>query len=183
MPEEIVKLQNVRLSFPALWKPKAFEAGQIPKYHASFILDPEDNAADIARVRKALANVAKQEWPTGVPKSVKSCLRDGNEKEYAGYEGKLFLNASNSARPRVVDRANRPLTEEDGVLYSGCFVNASIAIWSQNNNFGKRLNASLRGVQFVADGERFGGGGVASEDEFDVLEPAGDFDDDDSAPY
>jgi hypothetical protein len=48
-------------------------------------------------------------------------------------------------------------------------VNASIELWCQDNNYGKRINASLRGVQFLKDGEAFAGGGVANADEFDDL--------------
>ena len=38
------------------------------------------------------------------------------------------------------------------------------------NEFGKRINANLRAVQFVKDGEAFGVKPVDAEDEFDVLE-------------
>ena len=48
-------------------------------------------------------------------------------------------------------------------------MNASIELWAQDNSFGKRVNASLRGVQFLKDGDAFAGGGAASDDEFDDL--------------
>ena len=49
------------------------------------------------------------------------------------------------------------------------YVNGSIELWCQDNAYGKRINATLRGVQFLKDGEAFAGGGSASADEFDDL--------------
>ena len=63
-----------------------------------------------------------------------------------------------------------PLTAADGRPYAGCYVIANVELWAQDNNYGKRINASLRGVQFLRDGDAFSGGGAASEDEFDEVE-------------
>ncbi|MWN55950.1 ssDNA-binding protein, partial [Escherichia coli] len=57
---------------------------------------------------------------------------------------------------------------------AGCYVNAVIDIWAQDNNFGKRINASLGGVQFLRDGDAFAGGGVASADDFDDISEGAD---------
>lgn len=81
----------------------------------------------------------------------------------------MYVSARNALRPLVVDVNKAPLTAEDGKPYAGCYVNASIELWTQDNNYGKRVNATLRGVQFYKDGESFAGGGVASDDDFDDL--------------
>ncbi|EOA7521129.1 ssDNA-binding protein, partial [Escherichia coli] len=39
---------------------------------------------------------------------------------------------------------------------------------------GKRINASLGGVQFLRDGDAFAGGGVASADDFDDISEGAD---------
>ena len=70
-------------------------------------------------------------------------------------------------RPLVIDADKSPLTEQDGKPYSGCYVNASIELWAQDNNYGKRVNASLSGVQFFRDGDAFAGGRAADVDDFD----------------
>jgi hypothetical protein len=69
----------------------------------------------------------------------------------------------------VIDVNKSPLTEEDGKPYAGCFVNASIELWVQDNNYGKRINATLAGVQFYRDGEHFGGGSIADTDDFEDM--------------
>jgi hypothetical protein len=83
----------------------------------------------------------------------------------------MYVSAASKTRPLVLDSNKTPLTDEDGKPYGGCYVNASIEIWAQDNQFGKRINAQLRGIQFVKDGDAFGGGGSpASADEFEELE-------------
>ena len=83
-------------------------------------------------------------------------------------EGVFFFNASNTKRPTLVDRDRAPLIEDDGKPYAGCYVNAIVKPWAQDNQYGKRINFSLEGIQFVRDGEAFGGGGATTED-FDVI--------------
>jgi hypothetical protein len=62
----------------------------------------------------------------------------------------------------VIDRDTKPLTAADGRPYGGCFVDASVDIWAQDNSWGKRINAKLRWVQFRGDGDAFSGGAPVS---------------------
>ena len=64
----------------------------------------------------------------------------------------------------MINSDRTPLTAKDGVIYPGCYVNVSIDFWAQDNSYGKRINAQLRGVQFVKDGERLGGSVAAADD-------------------
>ena len=49
-------------------------------------------------------------------------------------------------------------------------------VWKQDNNYGQRINANLLAVQFIKEGERFGGSKGASKEDldegFDELEVA-----------
>ena len=100
----------------------------------------------------------------------KSCLKDGDESEYDSYENTMSFKAAANKRPTVINRDKTPLAEDDNVIYAGCYVNAIVDIWIQNNGYGKRANANLYGVQFVKDGESFGAGPVDVSDEFEELE-------------
>ena len=168
----IVKLENVRLSFPHLFTAHAMEEGEQAKFSASFILDNEKHAKLIERIEKLVERLALDHWKKKV--TFKSCLRDGNDKpDMDGYgDGVMFLNASRKTRPVVVDRQVNPVTEEDGVILAGCYVNATVRIWVQDNKWGKRVNAELRAVQFVKDGESFGAAPVSAESEFDAIDEA-----------
>ena len=174
-------LKNVRLSFPQIWTAKAYMEGQTAKYSANLLLDKEADAEQIATMKKAIKKEATRAFSGDIPKGLKTCLGDGVEKAYDGYENAMFVSCSSRQRPTIIDRDRTQLVEEDDKPYAGCYVNAAISLWVQNNNFGKRINCNLTGLQFVKDGERFGGGGIKVNDVFDDIskEQAADAADDD----
>jgi hypothetical protein len=43
-------------------------------------------------------------------------------------------------------------------------------VWAQDNQYGKRINAALRAVQFVKDGAPFGEGNIDVSQEFTALD-------------
>ncbi len=53
-----VKLNNVRLAFPALFEPKAVNGEGDPRFSATFIFDPKHPA--VAEIEKAIEAVAKE---------------------------------------------------------------------------------------------------------------------------
>lgn len=170
-----LRLDNVRLAFPVLFEPRAVNGEGKPAFSASFLLDPAD--PQIKVINQAIEQVAREKWGAKADAILKQmraqdkvCLHDGDLKaNYDGFAGMLYLSARSTTRPLVIDRDKTPLTEQDGKPYAGCYVNASVELWAQDNNYGKRINASLRGVQFLRDGDAFAGGGAASKDDFDDL--------------
>lgn len=167
----VVKLTNVRLSYPNLFVAKASAEGGDAKYSASFLLNKKDHAALIAQVEKTIERVALDTFKKKV-KLNKTCLRDGNEKEdKEGYGDEvMFITSSNTKRPVVVDRDLTPLTADDVKPYGGCYVNATIRVFVYDHKVGgKGASASLRAIQFLRDGESFGAGPVNAEDEFEVV--------------
>lgn len=174
---DVIKLKNVRLSFPHLFKPKAFQAGQDPKYQASFLLDPSDK--DHARMIKEIKRQAKKvlvekfgEMPEKGDYKLCFGLADKHpkKKKYEGYEGMFYIATSNTIAPTCIDRRKQEVIESDGVLYAGCYVNTNITLWPQDHpQGGKGVNANLRIVQFFRDGDAFGTA-KASKDEMDEVE-------------
>lgn len=191
---EVVKLKNVRGSFLRLFKPKAFQEGQTPRYEATFLLDPTnaEHAAAIAQLRaeaKKLIAAAWGEKPAGLKLCFGDADKDETKSKYDGYKGMFYVTTANTERPGVYGRQRQPVAEGDREApYSGCYVNTNITLWTQDNKFGKAIRANLRIVQFAKDGEAFSGAAPArAEDELEALEdktPAGvaasdGFDDDD----
>lgn len=178
-----VQLKDVRLAFPALFEAKTVNGEGEPAFSASFLMAPDHPAA--AALRAAFEAVGREKWKDKWPMVKKDieakdryCLHDGDLKaDYDGYAGNLFVSARNKTRPLVIDRDKSILVQADGKPYAGCYVVANIELWAQDNNYGKRINASLRGVQFMRDGDAFAGGGAASEDEFDDIAEGADADD------
>lgn len=172
-----IKLQNVRLSFPSLFRKAVFE-GNETKYEATFLLDKEKHADTIKLIKSEIAKRIKDDLKGAKLSADRICLKDGDEFDYAGYEGHMSFKAANGKRPLIIDRDKTPLTEDDNRLYAGCYVNAVVELWVQNNGYGKRINANLLGVQFFKDGEPFADGESGSVDDFDAFEDdAGDDDD------
>lgn len=185
---------NARIAFPDI-----FEANKDGKFAAAFIFEPEhagvgDNFDDKTSECKAkpgtLRYVVDQvgqakwgaKWPTirkELNKGDNLLVHDGDSKaSYVGYEGNLFFNANNTVRPTVVDRDRSPLVAADGKPYSGCYVNVIIDVWAQDNQYGKKVNAQLQGIQFVKDGEAFSGGGTSADaSDFDEIADGADADD------
>ena len=176
--ENVVKLDDVRLTFPALFVAKPNQNGKL-KYQGSFIFPPIHPA--VAIIKAAMAKVAKEKWGDkaeevykGLKASDRLVLHDGDAKsQFGGYAGNIYVNASSETRPLVIDGNKAPLTATDGKPYSGCYVNARVQIWAQDNpQFGKRINASLMGVQFLRDGERLAGSAVARAEDFEAIPDA-----------
>jgi len=81
----------------------------------------------------------------------------------------MFVSARSKTRPTTFDGMRNTVSEADGVIYGGCYVNAIISCfaYSKGNN---GLAAGLKGVQFRAPGEAFSGGGTpAGSDDFDEI--------------
>jgi hypothetical protein len=187
LPLGRIMLKNVRLAFPQLFTPKAFQGDGDPRYSCRLLIRNDD--PQLAHIREVMKQVAKEKWPTKNGKieflisQNKVCLQDGAAvaDEYDGFENHHALRCSspgNQLPPTVLDADKTLLTESSGKPYAGCYVNASVEIWAQSNAYGERINCRLRGIQFFRDGDAFGGGRPANPDEFDSTAedaPASDF--------
>ena len=161
------KIASARLSFPALFQTAKFGGEDTGKYECTLILDKVQHAEVIKAMSATIANMMKDELKGKIP-SEKIALKDGDESDRPEFAGKMTLKVSSKRRPLVINRDKSPITEADNIVYAGCYVHAIISLWAQSNGFGKRINASLDGVQFARDGEPFGDGGI-SANEFDAF--------------
>ena len=169
-------IKAVRLSFPNLFT-KAKYDGEETKYEATFLIPKEDEAT-LTIIKDAIKKELLEKFssadkiPKGITKGVRNCLRDGDDVEYDGYAGCMSLKASNKNRPRTLGRDKKPVEADSGTLYAGCYVDAILNIWIQNNAYGSRINCSLMAVRFREDGDAFGAGAIPSDidDGFEDLE-------------
>lgn len=136
------------LVFPCLFTTDKFGA-----YSATVLLPK--GGPEHKKISDTVAEVSA-ELPSS-PSAI--CWRDGDSSKHAGFAGNVSIRASRTtpfAPHQLVDRGKQPITT-DGVFYSGCKVNFVVSIWAQNNQWGKKVNADLVAIQFVADGERLEG--------------------------
>ena len=190
-----VTLLNVRLSFEKLYEPNRSENddGTIRETWGANFLIPKEDAKEmqgvfkgkkmpILKAIKAAGDEAKakkwgddpDKWPK--IKDDRKFFRDGDQENWDGYAGNHYAsaNAQLNERPSVITNrkdGNGKWIEAEGggknAPYSGCYVNAVLVIWAQDNKHGKRLNAQVKAVQFFRDGEPFGGTSIDVDEEFD----------------
>ena len=176
-----IKLNNVRLSYEHIFTPSAFDDSQEAKYSATLIIAKDH--PELPKLKKAFLDAGTEKFPTLFggstwPKGVTCALKDADkETTQSGevlseknpeYANCYVLQANSTRRPGVYDRDKTPLVEADGRPYSGCFINVLLGV--AGYEFGKvkkGVKAYLNGVQFVADGERFGSDAM---DAFDALD-------------
>jgi len=181
-----LKLTNVRIAFcQDLFKPGTFggDPSAKPTHSATFLIPKND--AQVSVIERAMAEVAKEKWDKKADKVLedlkkqdKVCLRDGDMKDkYDGFADCFYIKANSPTKPGIFDKLLEPISEQSGIVYAGCYVNASVDIYAQDNKWGRRINASLRGVQKAKDGDAFAAGAPASADEFESIDDTGDNDD------
>ena len=175
-----VRLTNVRIAFPSLAKPEAFGDGE-PAYQAKFIIVPKSEQAKA--LKAAIASVASEAWKDKAAAVLKLLTEDKkvcyveapyrNKKSgetYVGFEDAFYLSARNAKqRPTIIAKTGTivdDVAEIDRLIYSGCYVHATVDVWAQDNKWGRRVNATLTGVMFAKDGDAFGGTPVASASDF-----------------
>ena len=177
-----VKLSKVRIAFVDVFKPSE----KFDKYGLVAIIEPKSE--NVKTLDAAVDLAAKEKWGAkaeGILKAIKAkddcgwhkaAKMSSSGEEYDGFQGMYHVNTTNSTKPTVLDRDKTPLDASSGKPYSGCYCNLIIECWAQDNSWGKKINFSLKGVQFHSDGEAFSGGGVASEDDFDDIADGADSD-------
>lgn len=176
MSEKIV-LKNVRLSYQHLFKADAIADGSEPKYSATWIIPK--NHPQVKQVKEAIVKALDEKFPGKRkdgkwPSVMHNPLKDGDEMadEHPEYEGAYVLRCSSKNRPVVMGRRKESLTEEDGVIYSGCYCNASLAAAGFDAQAKKGVTVYLNGVQFLKDGERLAGFDCTND--FDELDDDAD---------
>lgn len=190
-----VKLKDVRLFFAHdLWEATEFKSGDgKPRYSGTFGV--EIGSENDKAIREAIDVDGREKYKDKWDKVKKNmegsaltcCYMDGSTKNYDVPENHMVLAGHNKARPMIVGRvphkvddkghpvlradgSKEPniITEADGILYSGCYVNAVVDMWvQQGENPG--IRCTFVSLQYVRDGEFFGGGPRATADDFDNL--------------
>lgn len=180
----IVTLNKVRIAFmDALFIAKPYKPGDTPRFGATFIIEPGSKNAKA--LSDAMLDAAKIKWKGKAEAVLDEIKRKENTayserdklsasgEPYQGFEGTYHVTAYNRKRPTVIDGRKHPLTAQDGKPYGGCYVNAIVDLYAQDE-YGNKINATLTGVQFHSDGDAFGGGAPASPDQFPDLGDTGD---------
>lgn len=172
-----VKLEGVRIGFPRLFKAEQYKGQGAARYGAKFFV--ETGSTQHEKVIDAISTVAKEKFGKRAEAKLENFrgskqqfpFIDGKRVDFDGAEDCWVLTANrkeDQGRPTVVDSDTSELLPQDGKPYAGCYVNAHVEFWAQDGDT-PGIRCTLRGVQFVKDGDAFGGSRAASVDEFDQV--------------
>jgi len=172
----VTKAGNVRIDDVRIVFPRIFTPDDNGKYSVGMLL-PKDHP-DLAVIKTAMQEAAKKKWADKAGARYKACaakdnlaLHDGSTKDtdkYPEYEGMMYLNAYSKAMPTALVKGK--VVESGDAFYSGAYANVIVNFWAQDDENRKGINCGLAGIQFLRDGERLGGGKVASADEFEDID-------------
>lgn len=168
-----------RLSFPALFTPKSIDGKQEAKYQATMLFEKSvdlSKPADKQRtsLKHAAYNAAVEKWGADKakwPKNLRMPFRDGDEKEFEGYPGNIFVYASSKKQPGIVDQGLRKILNEQDI-YAGCYCRAEVIAFAYDTSGNRGVSFSLQNIQKVKDGTPFSGRKDASE-VFEAVEDVG----------
>lgn len=186
-----------RLAFADIWTARPPQDGKgDPKFGAVLIIDPKSKTRhdpDLKQskyINDAIKKVAKEKWKDKAEGILRVLNGDAQKWCYFeedklnqegdvvdGFEGMFWLKANSPIQPTIIDRDRTELARKDGRPYPGCYVIMKVDIWPQDNVHGKGMRAQLQGLQFLKDGDAFGGGTRSKVDDFEDLSDLGDDDD------
>lgn len=176
----------MRISYPQVFTPKAFQAGQTPRYGVVILIDKKDKEqmAFMRLLHADAAAVLAVKWPnpetrpriplTGHDKSV---FKDGDtalnnqgipvKERNPEYTGHYFVRAGSTQKPIVVDR-NRNEIRDPNEIYGGCYCKVNVNAYTFDQALNKGVTLGLNGIQKIRDGEAFGGGKPPLDEMFEA---------------
>lgn len=167
----LIRIDNVRLSYPHVDKKHAQNEGDTPAFSATGLANKKTHkeAKDLlVMVRDEILKENKLQKIA----SDKFFVRDGDDKsDKEGYEGHWTISAREAKRPALRDgEGNRVEDPDDAaeIFYAGCVVSMVVRPWFQKNKHGTRVNAGLVSLRFMKDGDPLGNSRI-SDDEIDDI--------------
>jgi hypothetical protein len=178
-------ITRARLSFPHLAEPQTqtdkVTGNKRVTYNCDLLLEPNDPA--FGQFMQQYAKLAQAKWLENAGNAMQQiqanrkqrCYGTGEEKVDSktfqvrkGYAGKVYISASSKNMPQMIQPDGRPTDPANTMacqmiarkMYGGCYINAVVKPWLQQNDTGIGIRADLVAVQFAADGEPFGEGVV-----------------------
>ncbi len=181
-----MRTPEFRVSYPNVFKPKLNELSETPKYE--YLVDGifDKNTTDLNPFKKIINAAIIEKWGSkkDAPKNLLYPIKDGDEMENPDYAGKWIMSfkASENYKPNVISTrkdANGkfiPIVAERD-FYGGCYAHVMTNAYGwdfKHKKSGAVIKAgvsfNLGNIQKLRDGEKFGGGFSAPEDDFEGFE-------------
>ena len=182
---------EARLSFPALFKARPpFGRPDAPqdewKYECTLLVPKSESAwmNELSQtiehvVSEAVADNGPRGWKGARPPQLQTPVQDGDAPKKDGTprpeaeRGHWLIKIKGKRKPTVrsaVALKGPDLTEAE--CYAGCYVRATFNVGAYNTAGNKGVTFYLGNILKTRDGEPFGAGATAAEDDFAGLEQA-----------
>jgi ssDNA-binding protein len=168
-----------RVSFANVFRPQAPIAGSKadakPKYGLTMLFGKD---ADLTALKQAAHAAAVEKFgdklkDPNFAKRLRSPFRDQGEKTFEGYvAGCVFINATSSQRPGLVDSQVQLIIEE-AQFYSGCYAIASVNAFAYDTAGNVGVAFGVNNIQKLRDGDPLGGRTRPEDDFKPAAAPAG----------
>jgi hypothetical protein len=184
---EFIRLDKVRLSFPAIGTPEPEEdddgnprldaKGKQKMRWKGVAMLPQGTHKEAMLLCKEVIERLMKTNDVKIPKD-KWFIVNGNDSEREEYQEHFIVSFGESRRPPARDRQGSLILEVDEIdstFYAGCWVNVLIRPWyfagtvkGSKKSYPKRIPAGFSGIQFFKDDTSFGGGRIDDEDAWDT---------------
>jgi len=166
-----------RVSYANVFVARAVNAGDTEKFSITMLF--EKKGTDLAGMVAAAKAAKLAKWGANPPSRLRSPFRDGDDPEEEdrgeAYKGKIFVYASSTSKPGVLDEGKNPINSPEA-FYSGCYAIASVNAFAYEAKGNKGISFGLNNLMKMADGERLDGHTSAEEDfkSYDSFKPESD---------
>lgn len=165
---------KVRLSYPFLFTPDEQGEEKEKRYKATLLFQKggADDDECLKKLKQQVLVVARKAFGESTTfKDFKHPFKDGDaaDRKNDTYVGCLYITAKSKYRPGVVDQKLKEVAD-DGTIYGGCYVRATITPFSYTVSGNKGVAFALGNVQKLGDGEPFGAARASAADEFDAVD-------------
>lgn len=156
MDGRLIRLCPARLSYPNLAKPREQKKGD-PRYSCDLLFA---KGANLSVLVTACDELGAEKFPG---KKFTALIKDQGDKEGPHYvAGAKLISPWCHKKPLLVD-GKKLVVDDPDKFYAGCWVVAMVQLFSYDNDGNRGIGFGLRGLQFVADDEAFGGGGLDAD--------------------
>ena len=166
----------LRVSYPQVFVPKTFAAGDVPRYSIVLMIDKtnKEQMEFMKQLHQDASKALVEKWPdestrpriplTGHDNSLfkdgdAACnkqgipLREKNEE----YIGHYIIRAGTTTKPMLVNKGRQEILDTNEI-YGGCYCKVNVNIYTFERPENKGVTCGLNGLQKMDDGESFGGG-------------------------
>jgi hypothetical protein len=159
-----IQTPKFRVSFPHVFNPQISEDTGKESYNLVMLFDAKE---DLSEMKAIVKEAIKEKFGNKVPKNLQLPFKDGNEKEYDGYQDTIYASAKSKSRPGIVDGQLNPIIDENE-FYAGCYARAKVTAYGWSYMGKNGISFGLQNLQKINDGEPFSGK-VRAEDDFEAL--------------